>query len=339
GGTVLAVADPFGRSAAPTARAQAPAAVAPVSRGELSARTQENGTLGYAGSYQVVNRADGTATRLPAVGDVVRQGQPLYEVDGEPVVLLHGAYVPVYRTLSWGMQGVDVRQLNAALVELGHTDGGRLDPESDYFGRATYNALRELQGAVGLEKTGDLPLGQAVFVQAEELRITEVAVVPGAGVGPGPVLEASSTERQVSVALNADRQSSVAVGDRVEITLPTGRTTGGTVSEVGKVATRTGTATTVDVRIKPADPAATGQLDQAPVRVSIVSDTVRDVLSVPVNALLALAGGGYAVEVVDGGGAHRLVAVETGLFDDSAGKVQVSGEGLEAGQNVVVPSS
>jgi hypothetical protein len=43
--------------------------------------------------------------------------------------------------------------------------------------------------------------------------------------------------------------------------------------------------------------------------------------------------------VVDPSGAHRLVAVKTGLFDDSAGRVEVSGTGLSAGQNVVVPTS
>lgn len=74
-------------------------------------------------------------------------------------------------------------------------------------------------------------------------------------------------------------------------------------------------------------------------QVSLVSETVTDVLAVPVNALLALAGGGYAVEVVDKGGKHRLVPVTTGLFDDDGGLVEVSGRGLSAGQNVVVPAS
>jgi hypothetical protein len=60
---------------------------------------------------------------------------------------------------------------------------------------------------------------------------------------------------------------------------------------------------------------------------------------VPVNALLALASGGYAVEMVDADGTHRLVAVSVGLFDDAEGLVQVSGRGLAAGQRVVVPAS
>ena len=60
-------------------------------------------------------------------------------------------------------------------------------------------------------------------------------------------------------------------------------------------------------------------------------------LVVPVDALLALASGGYAVEEIGAGGAHHLVAVTTGLFDDADGLVQVSGSGLAAGQRVVVP--
>jgi hypothetical protein len=56
---------------------------------------------------------------------------------------------------------------------------------------------------------------------------------------------------------------------------------------------------------------------------------------VPVNALLAQTGGGYAVEVTGPGG-HHLVTVTSGLFDDAAGLVQVTGD-LTPGQHVVVP--
>jgi hypothetical protein len=58
-----------------------------------------------------------------------------------------------------------------------------------------------------------------------------------------------------------------------------------------------------------------------------------------VTALLALAGGGYAVEVVDRGGVHRLVPVSLGLFDDAQGLVQVTGKTLRPGQRVVVPAT
>jgi hypothetical protein len=61
---------------------------------------------------------------------------------------------------------------------------------------------------------------------------------------------------------------------------------------------------------------------------------------VPLSALVALAGGGYAVEVVHGAGAteaRQLVGVRTGLFSDTL--VQVSGPGIAVGDLVEVPSS
>jgi multidrug efflux pump subunit AcrA (membrane-fusion protein) len=71
------------------------------------------------------------------------------------------------------------------------------------------------------------------------------------------------------------------------------------------------------------------------VEVGITDQTVKNVLAVPVTALLARAGGGYSVEVVAGDATHHLVRVRLGLFDDAAGMVQVSGSGLAAGQRVV----
>jgi len=75
------------------------------------------------------------------------------------------------------------------------------------------------------------------------------------------------------------------------------------------------------------------------VRVGITTATVPSALAVPVTALLAQPGGGYAVEVVSAGGTHHLVPVSLGLFDDADGLVQVSGSGLAVGQQVVVPTT
>src|SRR5262249_13037788 len=135
-------------------------------------------------------------------------------------------------------------------------------------------------------------------------------------------------------------------GDPVTITLPDNSTTPGRVTYVGTVATTPSSSgpdsgnssPTIEVDVTPTHPAATGRLDQAPVDVSIVTASVPSALVVPVNALLALANGGYAVEAVESGGVHRLVAVELGLFDDADGLVQVTGAGLHVGMRVVVPS-
>jgi hypothetical protein len=342
GAAAVAVTDPFdgnGKENTALASVETSTGLAKVTNGTLSARTQQDGTLGYSGEYQVVNKTSGTATKLPSVGDVINQGKVLYWINDTPVVLLKGS-LPVYRELSRGMEGRDVQQLNAALVSLGYATKDELDPESDYFSRATRRALKELQDDVGLEETGKLTLGQAVFMPVDKFRVTKVDAVRGAMAPDGrTILTGSSTAREVTVDLNASQQANVAVGDKVTITLPNGSTTPGVVTSVGKVAEKAEEKTTVEVKIKPSDPKATGTLDQSPVQVAIVSDTVENVLSVPVDALLAQAGGTYAVEVVGADKKHRLIPVKTGLFDDSAGRVQVTGSGLRAGQDVVVPGT
>jgi hypothetical protein len=319
-----------------------PTQLVTVTQGSLSSQQQLSATLGYAGTYSVVNQATGIYTQLPSPGQLVRRGQVLYQVTGDPVVLLYGS-VPAYRSLSEGMTGTDVRQLNANLVALGYATSSELDPSSDYFSWETAYALELYQDHLGITETGTLDLGQAVFLPAAA-RVTTISAMLGAQAGPGsPVLQASSTQRQVSIALDAADQSYVRVGDNVSITLPDNQTTPGVVSYVGTVATAppssTGNSSTpvITVDVKLSDPSATGTLDQAPVQVSITTDTVSGVLIVPVDALVSLAGGGYGVEVVQPSGTHEVIPVTLGLFDDAAGEVQVSGTGLHTGQRVVVP--
>jgi hypothetical protein len=337
-GGVVVIGDPFGSRGASNADNTAPASRATVTKRDLSSQTNVNGTLGYTGSYSVASQAQGTITSLPTVGQVVSQGQALYEVNATPVVLLYGS-TPAYRSLSAGMTGADVAQLNADLVALGYATSSQLDPTSDVFSSATATALKKLQGDLGVAKTGILALGDAVFLPSG-IRVTAVSATLGMSAG-GAILTASSTTRVVTVALSALQQSKVKVGDAVTITLPDNRTTPGVVMSVGSVATApsAGGTPTVNVEVAPTDPGATGSLDQAPVQVSIVTATAKDALVVPVNALLALAGGGYAIETIDAHGAHHLLPVTLGLFDDAAGLVQVSGPGVAAGERVVVPST
>jgi hypothetical protein len=322
-----------------------------VTRRSLSQTTQFNGTLGYAGSYTVLGQAPGTVTWLPDVGRVIRQGQVLFRVDGAPVVLLYGS-TPAWRALAEAalasdVTGADVAQLNHDLVALGYVNRADVDSAWDEFSWATKAGVENLQDHLGVDRTGRLDLGDVVFLPTAA-RVTALHATLG-GPATGPVLQASSTAHTVTVALEADLQAAVKAGDRVMITLPDGGTTPGTVTAVGSVATVSSTNSggsggsdngpTVQVRIRPTGPAAVGRLDQALVAVAITDRTVRDVLALKVTALLALAGGRYAVEVVNSDGTHHLVQVTPGLFDDAAGMVQVSGPGLAAGQRVVVPGN
>jgi peptidoglycan hydrolase-like protein with peptidoglycan-binding domain len=346
------VAHPFG-TAHPARQTDNSAAtsLATVARRTITAQAQVSGILGYAGSYSIINQASGTYTSLPGTGSVIRQGAVLYRVNGAPVVLLYGS-TPAYRALAEGataadVTGPDVRQLNAALVALGYASRDELDPASDEFSWRTRAAVEKLQARLGVSQTGQLALGDVVFLPSA-VRITAVPAALGGQAGAGmTALTATSWRRAVTVALDAARQSQVARGDKVAITLPDGQVTPGVVSAVGKVATVSSSGSgsaTITVTISLANPPASGTLDQAPVLVSVTTASAPDALVVPVTALLALAGGGYAVEVAAAGSgitgtAHRLVPVAVGLFDDADGLVQVTGPGLAAGQRVVVPGS
>ena len=71
-------------------------------------------------------------------------------------------------------------------------------------------------------------------------------------------------------------------------------------------------------------------------RVLALSRSKRKDLAVPVNALVALLEGGYAVERVADDGSSSLVGVELGIFQD--GWVEVRADGLDEGDAVAVPS-
>jgi peptidoglycan hydrolase-like protein with peptidoglycan-binding domain len=307
-------------------------------------------TLSAARSTAAAYSQSATFTMLPTVGQVVARGQSLYAIGGQPVLLLYGSIVPTRAFLAGMPAGRDVAALNANLDALGYESGD----SGDSFSAATEAAIKALQSAHGLNTTGELTLGSVVF-EPGPVRVTSVTPTLGANVAPGPVLGITSTTPQVEIALAASEQSSVKVGDPVTITLPGNETTPGVVSSVGSVAkapsTRGGEGggggapeggeeggATIEVNVALRDPSASGHLDEAPVSVSITTGSVTGALAVPVDALLALAGGGYALEVVQGR-VHRLEAVTLGLFDDAEGLVQVSGSGVAPGQRVVVPAT
>jgi hypothetical protein len=307
----------------------------------------------------------GLFTWLAAVGRTVYQGQRIYAVSGAPVVLLYGG-IPAYRDLSEGVTGADVTELNKDLVRLRLAAGSALGPRSgwDYYSAETAYAVALLQARMGLTETGVLSLGEAVFLPGPTL-VTGwgTSATLGGVAAPGTVvLTASSTTPVVTIALDPAQQGEVKAGNPVSVTLPDGSVTPGVISLVSRTATvqapgaggtgSSGSASgsggdsgsgsgssgaTITVLASLTHPTAAGQLNSAPVNVTITTGRVASALTVPVTALLAQTGGGYAVEVTGPGG-HHLVKVVPGLFDDAAGLVAVTGN-LTAGQHVVVPGT
>ena len=143
------------------------------------------------------------------------------------------------------------------------------------------------------------------------IHVGHASAAVGAPAQPGLApYEATSSTRVVQANLDAARQAGIRVGVAVTVDLPGGGRTGGKVASLGNVATvpsgNSGGGTddrpTVPLTVSLDDPAAAGTLDQQPVQVGLVTDSRTNVLTVPVTALLALAEGGYGVEVVPGTG-------------------------------------
>lgn len=316
-----------------TAAATESGATAEVERRDLVELETVDGTLGYAGARTVVNNLQGTLTRLPSEGSVVKRGESLYEVDGLPSAHLLYGRRPAWRAFESGMDdGADVRQLEENLVELGYGPG----TVDESFTSSTEAAVEAFQDDRGHEADGRLELGDVVFLP-QAARIASRKGSTGMRLQPGQeLLGTTSSARVVEVALPASRQALVSRGDPVEVELPDGEVVEGRVSSVSRVAQGGAedqeATVTVKVKLRGGDPAE--RLDQAPVAVGIAQEEKKDVLAVPVAALLALEGGDTGVEVV-GSGERRTVVVETGLFAD--GFVEVSGRDLREGMRVAVP--
>jgi peptidoglycan hydrolase-like protein with peptidoglycan-binding domain len=340
------------RTSAAAARPADPAATATVRRGDLVSTEEVDGALGYAANgtgaaasspTKVVGTLPGTVTKLPVTGAVIKRGQVLYELDGgTPVVFMRGDR-PAWRPFTAGMSdGPDVRQLERNLKALGFDPDGDMTVDDD-FTWATTAAIKRWQESRGLDETGEIPPGQVRFLPWGSLRVASLTAQVGTP-GSAPLMTVTSTTKQVTVQLDATLAHLVRPGQTITVELPGGTTTKARVSTVGTVATApSGTSsptpgteqtTTVPVTATLSDQRATGSLDQAPVTVEIVTQSRHDVLSVPVTALLALAEGGYGVEVARPDGGRQLVPVRTGLFS-ADGNVEVSGAGLRAGDRVV----
>jgi hypothetical protein len=336
---IVATVAVLGGTPAPAAPAAVALSTATVVRTNLATTVLTGGMLGYAHARPVLNRLTGTYTQLPRIGKTIRPGQVLYRVDDEPVVLMTGR-TPAWRPFAPGMTtGPDVTELQANLIVLGFASGlfsaptGQFDLLTDY-------AVQRWQAAIGYPVTAQITLGDVVFAPTS-IRVGALNVAPGQSASPGqaPYL-VTTARRTVTVPVNPDLPA-VAVGEHVSIVLPSNARTPGEVTAVGPAPVSPGSgsgaasagASTV-LTVTPDRPRVTGTGGGVPVQVFLTIQSVRHVLAVAVSALLALAGGGYGLEVVTPSGAHQLVGVTTGIF--AGGLVQVSGARIVAGTKVVV---
>jgi peptidoglycan hydrolase-like protein with peptidoglycan-binding domain len=324
-----------------------------VARRTLAEHLTASGTIGYAGETAVLARLSGTVTALPRVGDVVRRGGRLYALAGDPVLLMYGA-VPAYRTLAEGVtEGPDVEQLERNLASLGYSPG----VVDDQFTWRTAEAVRAWQEGLGLEASGEVELGRVAFLRGPQ-RLTSLVATLGEGLGGGaggeggeaeagsgseppsvPVLRTSSTRRIVSVRLEADQQSVAHRGQKVKVVLPGGAEVPGVVRGLTAVAASAGeggqgeeTEPGVEATVAVTGAHRIPALDGASVNVLFTQRVRRNVLSVPLTALIAIGGDRFAVYASAPHGAPRQIVVTPGLGAD--GYVEVAGKSLRAGMTV-----
>jgi hypothetical protein len=316
---------------------------AKVTTRDLIERTTVDGTLGY-GDAEPLGGPQGTVTATAPAGATIDRGQTVVEVNGVEVPLFFGT-VPLWRPLSGAVaKGPDIAVLEENLRALGFADGLAMTVD-ETWDDATLVAVDRWQAAMGHEQTGTVAPGD-VMVHDGPARIAKVnAKVGQPAQGANGLVEVTGTTRNVQAKVKASQQSLVKAGDAVVVELPGRTSTNGHITKVGSVAAAadsgnggSDTEATLTVDISLDDAQAPGSLDQAPVSVKVTTSAAKGVLAVPVNALLALREGGYAVEVVRGSGGQapgtQLVGVKAGAFAD--GWVQITGD-VHEGDTVVVP--
>jgi peptidoglycan hydrolase-like protein with peptidoglycan-binding domain len=309
-----------------------PATTAEVTKETLIDRENHDGTLGHGNATTVSAHGSGTVTWLPPEGATITRGKPIFKLDNKSVTLLYGA-LPAYRTLTTGIVGADVKEFEQNLWKLGYR-GFTVDTT---YSRATASAVKTWQGDLHLPKTGLIDPSNIVYA-ADAVRVDSLTSEVGSQIGPGaPVEKITGTRPLVTVDLDSTSERLANQGAAVQVTIPSGKRVGGTIIKVTTIVDQGSgnepDTTKIEVTIRFAAVVPTS--GAAIVTVAFAAGERKNVLAVPVAALLALSEGGYGVQVVEGT-TTRIVAVQTGLFAD--GKAEVTGSGLEAGMKVGMPS-
>jgi hypothetical protein len=172
-----------------------------------------------------------------------------------------------------------------------------------------------------------------IMVPTSTMRVDNVKVEVGA-MAEGPVLTYTDTTLYGRIDLTDSQYRNVVTGSEVTVTLGDATEIKGVVGDLksASVDEATGQPIPASARIDIEDQTLLRDLGPSGIKVALVLDSAEPSLVVPITALMALAEGGYCVELEDG----TLVGVEVGLVADTRAQVTpVSGE-LSEGDVVVI---
>lgn len=267
-----------------------------------------------------------------AAGDEVGVGDVLFTVDLRPVVVARGA-VPAFRDLRAGDAGLDVKQLESMLADIGLLIG---DPD-EHFDAATTGAVRAWQESLGVAPDGTVHLGDVLFAPELPVRVVATdALQVGALLPLGEVVvNRLSREPVIVVPLTPDQRNLVPLTGTVRLTYPEG-TWQAVVARASE--NSDGGVDRLDLELEAPDGGpvcgaecprwipATGKTD-FPAEIVIIPETKGP--TVPVAAIATDPGGGQTVQLADG----RRMPIEVIVSTDGLAIV----EGIGVGDLVVLP--
>ncbi|MFI9641111.1 efflux RND transporter periplasmic adaptor subunit [Micromonospora sp. NPDC051925] len=199
---------------------------------------------------------------------------------------------------------------------------------------ALIEAIKAWQRHLELPASGELTIG-SVLVLPAAVRVSALSAQVGAP-ATGELLATTSTSKVITVLADQSEAATVDNGDHATVVLSDGTTTPARVTSVGTaLQTQDGgdpSSPKLTLTLVLDQPSKLKQVDSADLQISFAAQTHKQVLTVPISALLALQEGGYALQTPAG----ALIAVKTGIFAD--GQVEVSGTDVTEGLIVVTTS-
>ena len=276
-------------------------------------------------------------------------------VEGYSASLLMFGNTPAWRDMKEGIApGEDVYQLKLNLIALGYGTIKTLGSDWD-FNAATTAAITKLQEDMNLILSGEILLGEVVFtpgtslvkssstlksvgdkmnVGTELFYLTPIEKVETKIESDGSVKMQRESLQAVEIQVDVSDRGLVNEGSKVEIELPDESVVEGTVREVATLAVVPQEGDPfLEVLIAVEGTTEYFEWTGATVTINVTKELASGVLASPVNGLLALLSGGYALETVTASGTN-LIPVETGIYAD--GWVEVSGPGLQPGTEIIV---
>ncbi len=306
-----------------------------VARQTLTETAETTGTVGRGEPAVLPIDSQGIVTWVPEQDHVLTDGDIALRIDNRPITLAAGT-TPLYRELRLvgsgerdeagnrlgHQKGFDVEQLQQFLLDSGFDDDGKLEVDAD-FGPSTKRAVQDWQEAVGHPATGRVDRSQLVFIDGDII----VEQTPAVG-QPFTTLTVSEPAQTVTATVPAAKRSFFIEGATVDIETD-GNHIEGTVTDATRITGVDG-STSYEIEIS-IDAELADNVET--VDVTATKTIATDVLTVPVRALLALAEGGWAVEVAGPNGAE-LNRVELDQVVDTTAAIT----GMDEGTEVLVPS-